>query len=383
MDKAIDLTAKSFRFKSKSIGLIFNYIIDKKELYEYYSNKLKGTRNNELSVFVVHNIKYHSSPNTTILLDFGAITDRTSFKHFKFNDTMPEIRKILADNFLRIVEELEDSYPKYVKKDLAFSFEDINEDIRKRICPECKSSREPYEFSNKGIICKYCINYKNTEEGKRDEIRRQMKEIDPGGKLERFMSLYLEDKDIHLKSRVEKLELENANHRKNLAVLANFITVSKKTIDESTFNKIRKEMTPCENVNMGILFLNLGEASNYMSFTTSFYKVKNQQEEQVKKKLVIMIVAVEDEKKFYSELIRNYKSYDLKFDVKYKAFMNIFDKVILEYYEQSITEQLNKNSFVERLGSMDVLNIEYKNVFMIDKTKLYSLEPFLNSFSST
>ena len=323
MEEPFDLNQDKVRIKCKSLALIFDSNIDKKEIYEHYDKILKGSNDKAISVFVSWDTIYHSTPNTTILIDFGAIVDRSGINKFKYKKVIPVIRKITCKNFDIILNDLNNRFPEK-GGDLKFSFDSDGEEGSKDsdgeegsmipvdfsftpnnmpICPMCKKEVYSYQLSNDGVICKIC-----------KALRKKAK---PEKKLDNEQAQSLKD-------RVEKLELEVEKFKATIGFLHNCLSsMMNQKVNTETFMNVYNNAP-----DMGIVFMNLGFVENYILRPVFHLKNKNIP---TSNKLLIIIEKVNDRNKFESEMAERY-SPDIFTEMKplKLEFLPISDNLLLE-----------------------------------------------------
>ena len=380
MEEPFDLNQDKVRIKCKSLALIFNTNIDKKEIYEYYNKILKGPNDKSISLFVSWDTIYHSVPNTTILIDFGAIVDRSGINKFKYKRVIPVIRKIPCDSFDTILKDLNNQFPEK-RGDLKFSFgvegigpevlaskvsdktEGIGPEVKDLlvsmipvdlsftpnnmpICPRCKKEVYAYQLSNDGVICKVC-----KAQGK--ALRTS------GSKAESE-----KEQAQSLKDRVEKLELEVEKFKSTIGFLHNCLSsVLNRKVDTETFMN-----TYNKPPDMGIVFMNLGFVENYILRPVFHLKNKNIP---TSNKLLIIIEKVNDRNEFEREMAERYSA-DIFTEMKplKLEFLPITDNLLLETSYNNIKKHLDTNKHIEREIKYDVHLYEYDNIFLIHKDYL-------------
>ena len=363
MEEPFDLNQDKVRIKCKSLALIFDSNIDKEEIYKHYYKILKGPNDKAISMFVSWDTIHHSTPNTTILIDFGAIVDRSGINKFKYKRIIPVIRKITNNNFATILNDLNNQFPEK-KGDLKFSFDadgnegskvsDINEDSmipvdlsftpsNMSICPMCKNELYSYQLSNDGVICNIC--------------KASRKKAKPEKKLDN-------EQTQSLKDRVEKLELEVEKFKATIGFLHNCLSsILNQKVNTETFINVYNNAP-----DMGIVFINLGFVENYISRPVFHLKNKNIP---TSNKLLIIIEKVNDKNKFESEMAERY-SPDIFTEMKplKLEFLPISDNLLLETSYNNIKKHLDTNKHVEREIKYDVNLIQYDNIFLIHKDYL-------------
>jgi hypothetical protein len=363
MEEPIDLNEEKLRIRCKSLALIFDNNIDRNEIYEYYIKILKVNQGKSISLFISWDTIYHSIPNTTILIDFGVITDRTGLNKFKYKKILPVIRKVPCKNFDNVLEDFRNGtgvYPDF-NKPLDFSFDaeskiPVDNDksyitvdfsstnsIQRPICPRCRNERYGYQLSNDGVICKTCKSIK--------------KKTEP-------------EKELDLKERIEKLELEVEKFRATIGFLHNCLASSMNHMDTTTFMSVYNGASPVES-DMGIVFINLGFASTYVSRPVFHLKDKNVS---LTDKLLIIIERVSNRNDFEKEMIKRYPS-DVFTEMKpFKLeFIPIPDKLLLETSYNNIKRHLDTNKHVDKAIEYDYKLIKYDTIFLIHKDYLSSI----------
>ncbi len=365
MEEPFDLNDDKIRIKCKSLALIFDTNIDKKEIYEHYDKILKGPNDKSISLFVSWDTIYHSKPNTTILIDFGAIVDRSGINKFKYKRVIPVIRKIPCKNFDTILNDLDNRFPEK-REDLKFSFgpEGIGPEVlvsmipvdlgftpnNMPICPRCKNERYAYQLSNDGVICKTC-----KAQGR--VLRTSGSKAEPEEEVDN-------EQVRSLKDRVEKLELEVEKFKSTIGFLHNCLSsMMNQKVNTETFMNVYNKAP-----NMGIVFVNLGFIKNYISRPVFHLKDKNIH---IVNKLLIIIEKVNDRNDFEREMAERY-SPDIFTEMKplKLEFLPIADNLLLETSYNNIKKHLDANKHVEREIKYDVHLIRYDNIFLIHKDYL-------------